>query len=106
MAILIVGERHHNCRVAVVGPSRRCRVSFAGALLLAVATFVRPVVAPAVAVLLGGAGIAALSQRQWGRLTGLCIGFLPILVMPLHNWYFGGVFVLFSSNIANTNLLH
>jgi hypothetical protein len=90
----------------VAGPSRRCRAAFAGALLLALATFVRPVIAPAVAVLLGGAGIAALSQRQWGRLGGLCIGFLPILVMPLHNCYFGGVLVLFSANIVNTNLLH
>ena len=32
------------------------------------------------------------------RVAGLCIGFLPVLGMALHNWYFGGVFVLFSSN--------
>ena len=32
----------------------------------------------------------------------MCIGFLPVFGMALHNWYYGGVFVLFSShtNIA------
>ena len=28
----------------------------------------------------------------------MCIGFLPVLVMPLHNWYFGHAFVLLSGN--------
>jgi hypothetical protein len=65
---------------------------------------VRPVVAPAVAVLLAGAGLAALWQRQWCRLAGLCAGFAPAAVMPLHNWYYGGVFVLFSANAEGNNL--
>jgi hypothetical protein len=42
--------------------------------------------------------LAALAQRQWPRVVGLGLGFLPVLVMPLHNWYFGHVFVLLSSN--------
>ena len=43
-----------------------------------------------------------LWQRQRWRLVGMCIGFLPVFSMALHNWYYGGVFVLFSShtNIA------
>ena len=90
--------------VGPTGPGRRFAPAFGGALLLALALFVRPIVAPAVAVLLGGAGIAALWQRQWHRLAGLCIGFLPVIVMPLHNWYFGGVYVLFSANISGNNL--
>ena len=28
----------------------------------------------------------------------MCAGFLPVLVMPLHNWYFGHALVLLSSN--------
>jgi hypothetical protein len=28
----------------------------------------------------------------------MCIGFLPVFSMALHNWYYGGVFVLFSSH--------
>jgi hypothetical protein len=28
----------------------------------------------------------------------MCIGFLPVFGMALHNWYYGGVFVLFSSH--------
>jgi hypothetical protein len=63
------------------------------------------VVAPAAAVLLGGAGLAALGQRQWTRLSGLCLGFLPVFSMALHNWYFGHVFVPLSSNAADSNLL-
>jgi hypothetical protein len=43
--------------------------------------------------------------RQWPRLAGLCIGFLPVFFMALHNWVFGHVFVLFSSNSADSNLL-
>jgi hypothetical protein len=69
-----------------------------GALLLALAVFTKPIVAPIPGVLLAGAGLAALYQRQWRRLAGLCVGFLPVLAMPLHNWYFGHAFVLLSSN--------
>ena len=65
----------------------------------------KPVVAPAAAVLLGGAGLAALYSRQFSRLAGMCIGFVPVFSMALHNWVYGHVFVLFSSNAADSNLL-
>ena len=58
----------------------------------------KPIVAPAAAALLGGAGLAALYRREWPRLAGLCIGFLPVFSMALHNWVFGHVFVLFGAN--------
>jgi len=87
------------------GPRASFASGFFGALLLALSIFMRPVVAPAAGVLLAGAGIAALWQWQWPRLAGLCIGFLPFFVMPLHNWYFGDVFVLLSSNARDANLL-
>jgi hypothetical protein len=74
-------------------------------LLMALAVFVRPNLAPFVAVMLTGAGIAALYTRNIWRAVGLCVGFLPAAVMPLHNWYFGGVFVLFSSNATIPELL-
>jgi hypothetical protein len=91
----------------VGGPAENGRLvrPFFGALLLALAIFMRPVVAPAAAVLLGGAGIAALYLRQWPRLVGLCVGFLPASSMALHNWVYGHVFVLFSSNAAQPDLL-
>jgi hypothetical protein len=79
--------------------------AFFAALLFALGIFMKPIVAPAAAVLLGGAGIWALSRRQWPRLAGLCIGFLPVFSMALHNWVFGHVFVLFSANSADANLL-
>ena len=80
------------------GPGRGFAPGLGAGLLFALALWVRPNLAPGAAVLLGGAGLAALWQMQWPRLTGLCIGFLPVFGMTLHNWYFGGVFVLFSSN--------
>ncbi len=95
------------CAVAVLvgraraGPSRHVAPAFGSALLFAIAIFIRPNVAPFVAVMLAGAGLAALSQAQWRRFAGLCLGFLPVAAMPLHNWYFGGVFVLFSANAAH-----
>jgi hypothetical protein len=89
--------------VVLIVPSRSdvdryfCRAFF-GALLLALGIFMKPIVAPAAAVLLGGAGIAALYWRQWARIAGLSIGFLPVFSMALHNWIYGHVFVLFSDN--------
>ncbi|MFN3655679.1 MAG: hypothetical protein ACK4UO_00325 [Pseudolabrys sp.] len=96
--VLVVGARG-------AGPGTRFQPAFFGALLLALGIFMKPVVAPAAAVLLGGAGLAALYFRQWPRLAGLCIGFLPVFSMALHNWVFGRAFVLFSSNSADSNLL-
>jgi len=78
---------------------------FFGALLLALAMFLKPVVAPAAAVLLAGVGLVALYRRQWGKLAALCVGFLPVFSMALHNWVYGHVFVLFSSNAGDANLL-
>jgi hypothetical protein len=89
---------------SITGPGSRFRPALGAAFLLALALFVRPIVAPAVAVLLGGAAIAALWQRQWRRLAGLCSGIFPAIAMPLHNWYFGGVLVLFSANVSGNNL--
>ena len=80
------------------GPAGRFLPAFGGALLLALAIFMKPIVLPAAAVLLGGAGLATLAQRQWLRLAGLCLGFLPVLSMALHNWMFGHVFVPLSAN--------
>ena len=65
----------------------------------------RPVVAPAAAVLLAGAGLASLYSRQWPRLAGLFVGFLPVFSMALHNWVYGHVFVLFSANSDDYRLL-
>jgi hypothetical protein len=64
----------------------------------------KPIIAPAAAVLLGGAGLAALYLRQWPRLVGLCVGFLPVFSMALHNWIYGHVFVLLSSNAQDSDL--
>ena len=80
------------------GPGGRFAPACGAALLFAVAVFVRPNLAIGTAVLLGGAGLAALSQHQHRRLIGMCMGFLPVFGMALHNWYYGGVFVLFSSH--------
>lgn len=87
------------------GPSGRFTPALFGALLLALGICMKPIVAPAAAVLLGGAGLYALYLRQWPRLAGLCIGFLPVFSMALHNWVFGRVFVLFSSNSGDADLL-
>ena len=88
--LVIVGPRE--------GPAQKAATTAAGALLLALAVITKPIVAPIAGIVLGGAGLAALAQRQWPRLIAMCVGFLPILLIPLHNWYFGHELVLFSSN--------
>ena len=83
----------------------RFQTAFFGALLLALGIFMKPIIAPAAAVFLAGTGLAALYQKQGPRLAGLCIGFLPVFSMALHNWVFGRALVLFSANSADSNLL-
>jgi hypothetical protein len=88
---LLVGKTQH-------GPDAHFAPALATGLMFFLALFVRPNLAPIAGVLLGGAGLAALWQAQYRRLAGLCVGFLPVLSMALHNWYFGNVFVPFSAN--------
>jgi hypothetical protein len=92
--VLLVGR-------TVAGPRNR----FAGAawagLLFALALFMRPNLAPAAGILLAGAGLVALWQRHYRRVAGLCIGFLPVLGMALHNWVYGGALVLFTATAAH-----
>jgi hypothetical protein len=87
------------------GPQEKFSPAFFGALLLALGIFMKPIIAPAVAILLAGAGVAALNSRQWARLAGMCIGFLPVFSMALHNWVYGHVFVLFSNNATHPDVL-
>ena len=87
------------------GPSGKFAPAFFGALLLALGICMKPIVAPAAAVLLGGAGVVSLCSRQFRRLAGLCFGFLPVFSLALHNWIYGHVFVLFSANAADSDLL-
>jgi hypothetical protein len=86
-------------------PRGRFTSAFFGALLLALAIFMKPIIAPGAAVLLGGVGLAALYGGQWARVAGLCIGFLPVFSMALHNWVYGHVFVLFSINADHPAVL-
>ncbi len=83
------------------GPGRNFGPAFFGGLLVALGIFMKPIVAPAAAVLMGGAGLAALYQRQWPRLVGLCVGFSFVLAMGLHNFVFGHVLVPFSANATH-----
>jgi hypothetical protein len=78
----------------------RLAPAFGAAFLMVLSVSIRPPLAVTVGIMLGGAGLACLNWRQYARLAGLCIGFAPILLIPLHNWYFGGVFVLLSTNAA------
>jgi hypothetical protein len=96
--VLLVGR-------TAAGPRDRFARAAGAGLLFALALFVRPNIAPAAGVLLAGAGLAALWQRQFRRVAGLCIGFLPVLGMALHNWVYGGVLVLFTATAAHPVLL-
>ncbi len=83
------------------GPSPRFAPAFAGALLMALAVFMKPIVAPACGIMLGGVALAALWQRQWVRIFGICAGFSFVLFMPWHNWFYGNALVLFSANAGH-----
>ena len=93
--------------VGAVAAEREDRFApaFFGALLLALGVTMKPIVAPAAAVFLGGAGLYALYLWQWRRVAGLCLGFAPVFLMALHNWVYGRAFVLFSTNAGASDLL-
>jgi hypothetical protein len=74
--------------------------AFAGALLLAAATFVRPNVLLTSGAMILGAVLFALHRRKWARSLALGLGFATLLVSPLHNWVFGHSSVLFSDNVS------
>ena len=96
--VLLVGR-------TAAGPRNRFANAAAAGLLFALALFVRPNIAPAAGVLLAGASLAALCQRQFLRVAGLCLGFLPVLGMALHNWVYGGALVLFTTTAGIPKLL-
>ncbi len=87
------------------GPRDRFARAFGAGLLFALALFVRPNIAPAAGILLAGAGLAALAQRQFRRVAGLVVGFAAVLGMALHNWVYGGVLVLFTTTAELPRLL-
>lgn len=88
--ILLLGTRGANVR-------DRFAPACAAGLLFALAIFVRPNLAPMTGILLAGAGLAALWQMQWRRLAGMCVGFVTVFGMALHNWVYGKQFVLFTT---------
>ena len=90
------------CAILAARSVREVLPAFFGALLLALAIFMKPIVAPAAAVFMAGVGLAALYYRQWPQLAALCIGFLPVFSMALHNWVYGHAIVLFSANSVIT----
>jgi hypothetical protein len=87
------------------GPRDRFARAFGAGLLFALALFVRPNIAPAAGILLAGAGLAALAQREFRRIAGLVAGFAAVLGMALHNWVYGGVLVLFTTTAELPRLL-
>jgi hypothetical protein len=87
------------------GGSDRFDRAFGAGLLFALALFVRPNIAPAAGILLAGAGLAALAQRQFRRVAGLVVGFAAVLGMALHNWVYGGALVLFTTTAELPRLL-
>ena len=96
--VLLVGR-------TVAGPRNRFAGAVWAGLLFALALFMRPNIALAAGILLAGAGLMALWQCHYRRVAGLCIGFLPVLGMALHNWVYGGALVLFTATAAHPVLL-
>jgi hypothetical protein len=91
--VLLVGRPH--------GPDDRFAPAWGAGLLMALAIIIRPNIAPLTGILVMAAALASLWQRQFIRVAGLGLGFVASLVMALHNWVYGGVFVLISTSGAH-----
>jgi hypothetical protein len=79
--------------------------AFSAGLLLAAATFCRPNLVLASAVMAAGAAVIWLGERQWGRIAALAAGFATLVLSPLHNYVFGNTFVLFSDIVNQPTTL-
>jgi 2-polyprenyl-3-methyl-5-hydroxy-6-metoxy-1,4-benzoquinol methylase len=66
-------------------------------LALALSVAMRPNLAVAAALLLVMVGAWLLLERRWKEFAVLGLGFSPILLIALHNLYFGGKFVPLTS---------
>ena len=84
--------------------SNTCRAFF-GAALLAMATFCRPNLLLASAMMMACASFLTLSRREWPRLVALLLGFATLAVSPLHNYVFGNSTILFSDNVNQPQTL-
>jgi hypothetical protein len=84
--------------LVLVGRNSRSDTALGAAFLLALAVSVKPIVAPMAGIALAGAWLFAVGRKEWSRAAALCLGFTPVLLMPLHNLYFGHEFVLLSRN--------
>jgi hypothetical protein len=73
---------------------------FASGLLFAAATFCRPNLLLASGVMVGGAGLMWLWQRQFLRAVALGAGFATLALATLHNYVFGHVLVLFTGSVS------
>jgi hypothetical protein len=71
---------------------------FAAGLLFAAATFCRPNLVLASGVMVAGAGLMWLWQRQFGHVAALAAGFAALAVSPLHNYVFGHSLAPFTSS--------
>jgi hypothetical protein len=91
--------------VPMAGPQRCSWRALGGGALLALAVFLRPNLAPAAAVIACGAALIAFTHGQRRQAAAASIGFALVLVMPVHNWLFGNVWVPLSANSGIPQLL-
>lgn len=78
--------------------SRSVGAAALAGFVLALALIVRPNLGISIGVLLVGASIYVLRRWSFGQLAALALGFTPVLLLPLHNWVYGGVFVPLTSS--------
>lgn len=75
-------------------------------LAMALSIAMRPNLAIAAVLVLAMLGLWLLMKRRLVTLAGLAVGFAPILLIPWHNWYFGGEIVLLTSSAFDPSNLH
>ena len=81
-------------------------IFFLAGLSLAASIFFRPNLAPLVIILSGFVSLEFLKDRRWIPLLTYCMGVGMTLLIPLHNWVFGGQLVLLTSSAAIDNNMH
>jgi hypothetical protein len=75
-------------------------------LAVALSVAMRPNLAIAAALVLAMLALWLLMERRLVSLAGHATGFAPLLLIPWHNWYFGGEIVPLTSSAFDPSNLH
>ena len=93
------------CLHLMQGRDQSVRRHFLAGFLMSVAILIRVNWVPSGALVLGGVALISVQRSNWRQLIALVCSVSPLLVMPLHNYWYGGEWVLSTTQLRTGTML-